>query len=161
MKNYPYAYSLQADIYMSEEKNMDKIVPLYQKAASLGDVYALYKLGLVYVDGVIEQQNVSQAISYLSKAAEKGYADAFYELALLYKRAKLVEKDYAKYIDYLHCAVDHGSVKALKELSDAYYLGLGVTADFNVANRIKDRYMKASCEEWKEVLHIYGYNTVL
>lgn len=161
MKNYPYAYSLQADIFMSEEINLDKIVPLYQKAASLGDVYALYKLGMVYVDGVIENQNISQAIHYLTKAGEKGYPDAYYELALLYKRAKLVEKDYGKYIDYLYSAADLGSVKALKELSDAYYLGLGVNSNFTIANRIKEKYMKASCEEWKEVLQVYGYNTIL
>ena len=161
LKNYPYAYSLQADVFVSDETNTDKIVPLYQKAVALGDVYALYKLGMVYIEGVLEEQDVQKAIQYLTMAAEKGYADAYYELALLYKRGRLVEKDYAKYVDCLYNAIDCGSVKALKELSEAYCLGLGVKSDFNVANRIKEKYMQASCEEWKEVLNIYGYNTIL
>ena len=158
VNEYAYAYSLQADILMSDETNIDKIVPLYRKAVSLGDVYALYKLGLVYVDGVIEERDAQKAIQYLTMAAEKGYANAYLELALLYKRGRLVTRDYTKYIEHLYCAIDCGSVEALKELSEAYYLGLGVVQNFNIANKIKNQYMQSSGEEWKEVLNVYGYN---
>lgn len=158
LNDYPYANSLQADILMSEETNTEKIVPLYKRAASLGDVYALYKLGLVYADGAIEERDASKAIQYLTMAAEKGYANAHLELALLYKRGRLIAKDYARYIEHLYSAIDCGSVEALKELSEAYYLGLGVEQNFNTANKIKNQYMKSSGEEWKEVLNVYGYN---
>lgn len=160
LANYPYAYSLQADIYMSEETNTDKIVSLYKKAAELGDVYAFYKLGMIYVAGMLEGQDAQKAMQYLTKAAEMGYADAYYEMALLYRKGKLVDKDYEKYVKNLHSAIEMGSVKALKELSEAYYLGMGVEQNFIIANRIKDRYMKASNEEWKEILNVYGYNTL-
>ena len=161
LRGYPYAYSLKADALMNDEKNFDQIVPLYEKAVSLGDVYALYRLGVVYTEGVIVERDVSKAMEYLTMAAEKGYADAYFELALLHKRGRLIERDYAKYIEFLYSAIDSGSIKALKELSEAYFLGVGVKSDFNVANNIKECYMRASDEEWKEVLNVYGYNTIL
>ena len=160
-KDYAYAYSLQADINMSEESRLDMVVPLYKKAVSLGDVYALYKLGMIYTGGQLEDANPELALQYLTDAAEKGYADAYLQLALLYKRGRIVTKDYGKYVSYLFDAVEAGSVDALKELSDAYFLGMGVNADFYEGNRVKRCYMKSNAEEWKEVLNVYGYNTKL
>lgn len=160
-KDYPYAYSLQADINISEESHLDQVVPLYKKAASLGDVYALYRLGVIYTGGQIEDADSEKALHYLTAAAEKGYAEAYLQLALLYKRGRIVSKDYGKYVSYLFDAVEAGSVEALKELSDAYFLGMGVDVNFYEANRIKHCYMQANAEEWKEVLNIYGYNTKL
>ena len=159
-QNYPYAYSLQADIYASNGTNINMIAPSYLKAAELGDVYALYKLGILYMDGQVEERNIEKSISYLTQAAKKGYADAYLQLALLYRQGKVVEKDYNKYIDNLFNAVNDGSIKALKELSDAYSLGLGVEQNFVVANHVKEQYMRASCNEWQEILNIYGYNTM-
>ena len=160
LENYAYAYSLQADIYVSNGTNINMIVPSYLKAAELGDVYALYKLGILYWEGQFEEKNIEKSISYLNQAAEKGYADAYLQLALLYKQGKVVEKDYNKYIDNLFHAINDGSTKALKELSDAYFLGLGVEQNFVIGNHIKGHYMRATCNEWKEILNIYGYNTM-
>lgn len=160
LEKYPYAYSLQADIYASNGTNMDLISPSYKKAAELGDVYALYKLGMLYMEGQLEERDMEKSIAYLTEAAKKGYADAYLQLAILYRQGKLVERDYKKYIDYLFNAVNDGSVKALKELSDAYSLGLGVEQNFTVANHMKEQYMRASCNEWQEILNLYGYNTM-
>lgn len=161
LKDYPYAYSLQADINISEESHLDQVVPLYKKAAQLGDVYALYKLGVIYTGGQIEDADAQKALHYLTQAAEQGYADAYLQMALIYKRGRIVTKDYDKYVSYLFDAVDAGSVEALRELSDAYFLGMGVNVDFYEGNRLKRCYMQANAEEWKEVLNVYGYNTKL
>ena len=160
LDNYPYAYSLQADIYASNGTNMDMIAPSYKKAAELGDVYALYKLGMLYMEGQLEDRDMDKSIAYLTESAKKGYADAYLQLAIMYRQGKLVERDYKKYIDYLFSAVNDGSVKALKELSDAYSLGLGVEQNFTIANHMKEQYMRASCNEWQEILNLYGYNTM-
>lgn len=159
VSGYPYAYSLQADIYVNDDPQDSRALPLYQKAAELGDVYALYQLGMIYVEGQLDNRDAAKAIAYLQKAGEKGYADAYLQLALLYRYGKLVERDYKKYTEYLLLAVNDGSVNALKEMSNAYYLGLGVEDDFETANRMKELYMKAACDEWKEILTMYGYNT--
>jgi len=159
VSGYPYAYSLQADIYVSNDPSDSKALPLYQKAADLGDVYALYKLGMIYVEGQLDNRDVAKAMAYFEEAGKKGYADAYLQLALLYRYGKLVERDYKKYTEYLLLAVNDGSVDALKEMSNAYYLGLGVEDDFETANRMKELYMKAACDEWKEILTMYGYNT--
>ena len=160
-EQYPYAYSLQADIYMSSGAHLENVLPLYTKAANLGDIYALYKLGMMYVDGQMEEKDGTKAISYLTQAAQKGYADAYWQLALLYRAGKLVDKDYSKYTEYLFKAVNEGSISALKELSEAYSLGLGVKQSFEMANQMKMYYMQAVNDEWKEVLNVYGYNTIL
>ena len=159
VSGYPYAYSLQADIYVSNDPSDSKALPLYQKAADLGDVYALYKLGMIYVEGQLDNRDVAKAMAYFEEAGKKGYADAYLQLALLYRYGKLVERNYKKYTEYLLLAVNDGSVDALKEMSNAYYLGLGVEDDFETANRMKELYMKAACDEWKEILTMYGYNT--
>lgn len=161
LENYPYAYSLQADMLVSGGVNTNQIVALYEKAASLGDVYAMYKLGMVYAEGQMADKDAAKAVSYLSKAAEGGYADAYLQLALLYRYGKLVEKDYRLYTKYLFSAINDGSVTALKELSNAHCLGLGVEQNFDMANQIKERYMRAVCDEWKEVLNMYGYNAIM
>ena len=159
VSGYPYAYSLQADIYVSNNPSDSQALPLYQKAAELGDVYALYKLGMIYVEGQLDNRDVAKAMAYFEEAGEKGYAEAYLQLALLYRYGKLVKQDYKKYTEYLLLAVNDGSVNALKEMSSAYYLGLGVENDFETANRMKELYMKAACDEWKEILTLYGYNT--
>lgn len=159
VSGYPYAYSLQADIYVSNNPSDSQALPLYQKAAELGDVYALYKLGMIYVEGQLDNRDVAKAMAYFEEAGKKGYADAYLQLALLYRYGKLVERNYKKYTEYLLLAVNDGSVDALKEMSSAYYLGLGVEDDFETANRMKELYMKAACDEWKEILTLYGYNT--
>lgn len=161
LDNYPYAYSLQADILVSSGTNTNQVVDLFEKAASLGDVYAMYRLGMIYAEGQMAEKDATKTISYLSKAAEGGYADAYLQLALLYRYGKLVEKDYRLYAEYLFSAINDGSVAALKELSHAHYLGLGVEQNFDMANQIKEHYMRATCNEWKEVLNVYGYNTIL
>ena len=160
-EQYPYAYSLQADIYMSSGSHLENVMPLYTKAANLGDTYALYKLGMMYVDGQIQEKDGSKAIHYLTQAAQKGYADAYWQLAMLYRAGKQVDKDYSKYTEYLFKAVNDGSINALKELSEAYSLGLGVKQSFEVANQMKMYYMQAVNDEWKEVLNVYGYNTLM
>lgn len=161
LQKYPYAYSLQADIYATDDEKRNQAVPQYQEAAQLGDIYALYKLGLIYMEGQLEPRDIQKSIDYLTQAAEKGYADAYLQLALLYKRGRLVEKSYSKYTNYLYQAINEGSVQALKELSEAYYLGLGVKQSFETGNQIKESYMKALHGEWKEIMNIYGYNTIL
>lgn len=160
-EQYPHAYSMQADIYVSNSTHLEDVLPLYTKAANLGDVYALYQLGMLYVDGQMEEKNASKAISYFTQAAEKGYADAYWQLALLYRAGKMVDKDYQKYAEYLFKAINDGSINALKELSEAYCLGLGVKQSFEIGNQMKMYYMQATCNEWKEVLKVYGYNTLL
>ena len=160
-EQYPYAYSLQADIYVSNGTHLENVLPLYTKAAKLGDVYALYKLGMMYAEGQIEEKDGTKAVYYFTQAAQKGYADAYLQLALLHRAGKLVDKDYQKYTEYLFKAVNDGSISALKELSEAYSLGLGVRQSFDIANQIKMYYMQAAGDEWKEVLNVYGYNTLL
>ena len=116
---------------------------------------------MLYVDGQMEEKNASKAISYFTQAAEKGYADAYWQLALLYRAGKLVDKDYKKYAEYLFKAINDGSINALKELSEAFCLGLGVKQSFDIGNQMKMYYMQATNDEWKEVLNVYGYNTIL
>lgn len=70
-------------------KDYAKAVQWYRRAAALGDVPAMYKLGIVLLKGLLGQQrNVGEAQNWLKRAAERADRDnphALHELGALYE----------------------------------------------------------------------------
>lgn len=66
-----------------------KAVQWYRRAAALGDVAAMYKLGMILLKGLLdERKNVGEAINWLKRAAERADKDnphALHELGMLYE----------------------------------------------------------------------------
>lgn len=66
-----------------------KAVQWYKRAASLGDVPAMYKLGMIQLKGMLGQDiNAAEGAGWLKRAAERADVDnphALHELALLYE----------------------------------------------------------------------------
>ncbi|MCJ1311226.1 hypothetical protein MMC25_004897 [Agyrium rufum] len=69
-----------------------KAVQWYKRAASLGDVPAMYKMGMIQLKGLLGQpRNPREAIIWLKRAAERADADnphALHELGLLFESAR-------------------------------------------------------------------------
>jgi len=69
-------------------KDPPKAVQWYNRAASLGDVPAMYKLGMILVSGALGQEvDVKNGVGWLKRAAERADVDnphALHELGLLY-----------------------------------------------------------------------------
>ena len=69
-------------------KDTVKAMQWYRRAATLGDVPAMYKLGVILLRGLLGQsKNVDEALNWLKKAAENATEEnphALHELAILY-----------------------------------------------------------------------------
>ncbi|KAI9693371.1 MAG: hypothetical protein M1822_005367 [Bathelium mastoideum] len=70
-------------------KDPIKAVQWYKRGASLGDVPAMYKIGMVLLKGLLGQQpNLGEALIWLKRAADRADEDnphALHELGLLYE----------------------------------------------------------------------------
>ncbi|WPG97793.1 chitin synthase regulatory factor 3 [Acrodontium crateriforme] len=90
-------------------KDYPKAVQWYRRAAALGDVAAMFKLGMILLKGLLGQQRqISEAVTWLKRAAEQADHNnphALHELAKLYEanqtdpeiRNKLVpDEDYSR-----------------------------------------------------------------
>ena len=70
-------------------KDPVKAVQWYKRAAALGDVPAMYKMGMILLKGLLGQQpNLGDAMVWLKRAAERADDDnphALHELGLLYE----------------------------------------------------------------------------
>lgn len=82
---------LGADAGGGTRKDPLKAVQWYKRAAALGDVAAMYKMGMVLLKGLLGQQrNEGEAVIWLKRAAERADAEnphALHELGLLYEGA--------------------------------------------------------------------------
>lgn len=69
-----------------------KAIQWYKRAATLGDIPAMYKVGMILLKGLLGQpRNPREAIGWLKRAAERADADnphALHELGLLYESAQ-------------------------------------------------------------------------
>ena len=85
-----YRVAVCNEIGAGTKKELPRAAAFYRKAASLGDTPAMYKLGMILLNGALgEQQNAREAISWLKRAAEQADEDnphALHELALLYEQ---------------------------------------------------------------------------
>ena len=72
-------------------KDYAKAVQWYRRAAALGDSSGMFKVGIIFLKGLLGQpKNVGEGVSWLKRVAERGDCDnpqALYELATLYESA--------------------------------------------------------------------------
>ena len=73
-KDHPYAAYLAGKIRLSEEGYLDveKAVRLFEAAAALGNDFAEYQLGKLYLYGKDVSQNMEAAVRWLTASAEHG-----------------------------------------------------------------------------------------
>ncbi|CAG8512274.1 4925_t:CDS:2 [Ambispora leptoticha] len=74
-QDHPKANTKVGEHY-ERQRNFSRAISFFQKAASLGDVSALYRLALIYMLGDMRQEvNYKQAMIYLKQAASKADED--------------------------------------------------------------------------------------
>ena len=122
-------------------KDLAKAVQWYRRAAALGDVAAMYKIGIVLLRGLLGvPRNVGEALSWLKRAAERADKDnphALHELATLHEptnpdpqvREKLIP-DEAYALSLYKQAAEYGFKRSQFRLGQAYEYGsLGLDID--------------------------------
>ncbi|OQO02092.1 hypothetical protein B0A48_11644 [Cryoendolithus antarcticus] len=121
-------------------RDYPKAVQWYRRASALGDVPAMFKLGMILLKGLLgTPRNIGEAASWLKRAAERADKDnphALHELGLLYEsgntnpelRNKLIADD-AYALQLFRQAADLGYKHSQYRLGQAHEygtLGLGI-----------------------------------
>jgi serine/threonine protein kinase len=93
------------------EKNYEKAVEFYGRAAELGHVEAMTTLGFMYEQGTEIEKNVSKAVEWYEKAANHGEKGIELHLARIYYNGFGVPRNYKKASEFLENAANAGNVE--------------------------------------------------
>lgn len=92
-----YRVAVCNEIGAGTKRDPVKALTWYRKAAQLGEVSAMYKLGMISLHGLLNQpRSFPEGLKWLQRAAEKADASnphAIHELGLLYERGSPVSTD--------------------------------------------------------------------
>jgi TPR repeat protein len=131
-QNHPaasYRVAVCNEIGAGTKREPSRAAAFYRKASSLGDTPAMYKLGMILLNGSLgELRNPREAISWLKRAAEQADGEnphALHELALLYEipNSQLVPYDPAYAKNLFTQAANLGYIPSQFKLGQCYEYG--------------------------------------
>lgn len=112
-------------------KDLVKSFQWYKRASALGDVPAMYKMGIILQKGLLGQEkSLGEAVGYLKRAAERADEEnphALHELGLLYESPKnpgLIVRDEAQAFSLFTRAAKLGYKFSQFKLGQSYEYGL-------------------------------------
>ncbi len=106
----------------------------YDRAADVGHVPALKRLGDIYYEGIDTPRDVSQGVSFYKRAAKLNHPGAQVALAdILWNGEEGVAQDRKTALGWYQAAARNGNAVALYSLGRAYDLGEGVKPDPELA----------------------------
>ena len=111
------------------EKNFEKAIYLFEKAAKEGHADAQCGLAICYYNGEGIKQDYEQAFNWWKKAAVQGDAYAQHWLAICYYNGNGVKQDYEQAFNWWKTAAEQGVADAQHSLGLCYYKGEGVKQD--------------------------------
>ena len=122
-------------LYYLNNKQADKSAEWFKKAASQGNVGAIYYYGYQLLNGMGVTQDKVTGIKCLSKASEKGFPMADYQLGIIYRDGNGVDKNLETASKYIQKAALQGNANAKWELAKMYQKGEGTAVDYYFAAR--------------------------
>ena len=126
--------------YFSQQNHAEAI-KYFRLAASRGNAYAQYNLGIIYDYGHGVAKDQAEAVRWYRKAAVQGNADGQTNLGTSYFNGQGVEKDHATAVYWYRKAAEQGFARAQYNLGVAYANGYGT--EKNYAESVK-WYQKAA-----------------
>jgi len=120
---------LSSGIAAFESKNFAMAYQLLLPIATQGDDEALFRVGMMQMNGLgmVEDQNTG--FENLKKSAEKGHGFAKHMVGVAYMQGEGVEKDIKQAINYFEQAADLGLAGAMMTLGMIYEEGKDVQQD--------------------------------
>lgn len=95
-QNHPastYRTAVCYEVGAGTKRDHARAVQFYRKAAAIGDTAAMYKLGMILLNGLLGQaKNPREAVTWLKRAAQNADEDnphALHELGLAYEKATI------------------------------------------------------------------------
>lgn len=129
---------MKGDLY---EQNKELAFELLNRAAELGDIWALFHLGRYYIIGVGVPEDKVKAFSFFEKAAQKGLCAAQYSVGISYLTGRGVNRDYKLAFDWLMKAAKRGHTNACYNVGLLYELGKGIAKNVKLSSQW---YLKAA-----------------
>ena len=109
-----------------DNKEYEKAIELYKKAAALGHIGVLNRLGWMYQYGEGVEQSDTEAVKWYRKGAEAGDAKAMNNLGCRYQSGKGVEQSDTEAVKWYRKGAEAGDAKAMNNLGCRYQSGKGV-----------------------------------
>jgi len=106
-RKYNTALSVMGELYYQgygTEKNLDKSLKYFKKAAKYKFTYAEYRTALFYLEEK-EYLDTGRGIKYLKRAARNGHTESAFLLALTYGSGELTDKDTEESDKWLNKAI--------------------------------------------------------
>ena len=135
--NYDRPYFELGNIYYQGLDGLSdyiKALCYFEKAANMGNAYALYYLGIICNNGLSVPKDIEQAIRYYNKAIEKGdkkYAPVNLGFIYYFESAY---KDYAKAYSYFKIAEENKNTAAMNMI--AYMKALAQGTEHNLVEAL-------------------------
>ncbi|MGM5470886.1 tetratricopeptide repeat protein [Flavobacteriaceae bacterium LMO-SS05] len=139
-----HAMNLLGAMYSSGlgvEKDTQKGLDWFQKAADKGNVMGITNLAKDYYDGEYVVQDYNMALKLSQQAANLGYPEALYLVGHIYYFGSGVSVDYNEAFKWFQKAVAKKNARAMNKLGMMYDFGKGVDRNEEMATQW---YQKAS-----------------
>ena len=147
-----FAYSTAREYHTGSkgEKNIDKAIEYYEKAASFGDIKSEYWLGIIYLN---EKDDLLKGIKWIEKSANNNHPGGQLNLGKAYISGKGKEKNFLEGLMWLMLAKDssNNDERVIKEI-DKYssIMPMSVFDDAKIkANLWKDEFDKKQVSKSK------------
>lgn len=142
-----YALGRAYETGKGKERDHEKAVSCYRRAAELGHIESQYHLGAAYEWGFGVKVSYEKATYWYQKAAEQGDACGQYLLAVrIYKQSKGNEREYLKAAEWYQKAAEQGYIPAQSALSKMYESGIGVKQDYEKAAFWSQEEYRLTCQ---------------
>ncbi|MDE6792342.1 MAG: hypothetical protein K2J48_04595, partial [Muribaculaceae bacterium] len=138
--NNPEALGMLAEIE-NDKKNFQKAANLFERAASLGNVDAMFNIALLYEHGDRIPQNIYKALMWYRAAAEKGDAKSMVNLGSLLEDGPEEIQNHKEAFQWFLKAAESGYTVAWNEVAHCYRYGIGVEQSVDSAY---ENYLKAT-----------------
>jgi hypothetical protein len=129
-----------------------KAARLYQRAADLGDVMAMYNIGVSFTKGEGVKIDKKKAVKYYRMATDQGNARAQCNLGICFYKGDGVPQDYVEAFQYFRLAADQGYTEAEHNLGVMYEDGEGTAKNAAEAARWYKRAAAKGDEDAKSAL---------
>ncbi len=115
------------------ERDPERAVLLFRKAAHMGLRTAQKNLGQMYLDGDGVPQDDAMALRMFRLAAARGDPDAQFNLGLMHFNGREVEQDHAKAMEWFLASSASGNAEAHAYVGHLYRGGYGVARNYVLA----------------------------
>lgn len=115
------------------EKDADKALDYFEKAAQLNHAASQYRLATLYSEGLEVTQNDEKAVYWYQKAAHAGVIEAQNNLGVFYALGRGIAQDYEQACYWFTQAMQKGDASAINNMGEMYENGHGIEQNYSEA----------------------------